>query len=69
MLFSFPYVFAQQIGSTANAGILTMIYGQQFEYATPAYQLRNPSIYFSNNNGETIHRITDNVHLALFSIR
>lgn len=64
MLFSFPHVFAQQIGSTANAGILTMIYGQQFEYATPAYQLRNPSIYFSNNNGETIHRITDNVTLG-----
>jgi tetratricopeptide (TPR) repeat protein len=64
MLFSLHPAFAQETGSTANAAIMTMIYGQQFDYSSPAYQTRDPLIYFSNDNGQTIHRIAHNQTLG-----
>lgn len=47
-----------------HAGILTMIYGQQFDYSTPAYQIKSPYINFEKENGETIHLMASNVTLG-----
>ena len=43
-------------GIHIHAGLLTMIYGQQFDYSSPAYQLKSPYIHFEKDNGE-IERI------------
>jgi hypothetical protein len=55
-------------GSLGNvnirAGILTMIYGQQFDYSSAAYQVKNAYIDFEKGNGETIHMHAANVTLG-----
>ncbi len=47
-----------------RAGILTMIYGQQFDYSSTAYQVKNAYIDFEKGNGETIHMHAANVTLG-----
>jgi hypothetical protein len=47
-----------------QAGILTMIYGQQFDYSSAAYQVKNAYIDFEKENGETIHMHAANVTLG-----
>ncbi len=47
-----------------RAGILTMIYGQQFDYSSAAYQVKNAYIDFEKGNGETIHMHAANVTLG-----
>ena len=47
-----------------QAGILTMIYGQQFDYSSTAYQVKNAYIDFEKENGETIHMHAANVTLG-----
>ena len=51
-------------GIHVHAGILTMIYGQQFDYSTPAYQIKSPYINFEKENGETVHLMASNVTLG-----
>ena len=48
-------------GIHIHAGILTMIYGQQFDYSSTAYQIKSPYIGFQKGNGETIHAMAKNV--------
>ena len=47
-----------------QAGILTMIYGQQFDYSSTVYQVKNAYIDFEKENGETIHMHAANVTLG-----
>lgn len=51
-------------GIHIHAGLLTMIYGQQFDYSSPAYQLKSPYIHFEKDNGETVHMHATNVTLG-----
>jgi len=51
-------------GIHVHAGLLTMIYGQQFDYSSPAYQLMRPYIHFEKGNGETVHLHATNVTLG-----
>jgi len=51
-------------GIHVHAGLLTMIYGQQFDYSSPAYQLKSPYIHFEKGNGETVHLHATNVTLG-----
>jgi hypothetical protein len=41
-----------------------MIYGQQFDYTSTAYQLKSPYIHFEKGNGETVHLHAANVTLG-----
>lgn len=47
-----------------HAGLLTMIYGQQFDYTSNAYQLKSPYIHFEKENGETVHMHASNVTMG-----
>jgi hypothetical protein len=47
-----------------QAGILTMIYGQQFDYSSTAYQIKNAYIDFEKEDGATIHMHAANVTLG-----
>ncbi|MGC1709151.1 MAG: protein-disulfide isomerase, partial [Nitrosotalea sp.] len=47
-----------------HAGILTMIYGQQFDYSSTAYQVKNAFIDFEKEDGATIHMHAANVTLG-----
>ena len=47
-----------------RAGLLTMIYGQQFDYSSPAYQIKSRYIDFEKSDGETIHMHAANVTLG-----
>lgn len=51
-------------GIHVHAGLLTMIYDQQFDYSSPAYQLKSPYIHFEKDNGETLHLHAANVTLG-----
>ena len=51
-------------GIHIHAGLLTMIYGQMFDYSSPAYQLKSPYIHFEKDNGETVHMHATNVTLG-----
>ncbi len=53
-------------GVNIHAGILTLIYGQRFDYSSLAYQLKSPYINFQKDNGETIHMFATNVTLGFF---
>lgn len=51
-------------GVNLRAGLLTMIYGQQFDYSSPAYQVKSRYIDFEKGNGEVIHMHAANVTLG-----
>ena len=51
-------------GIHVHAGLLTLIYGQQFDYSSPAYQLKSIYIDFEKDNGETIHMHAANVTMG-----
>lgn len=51
-------------GIHVHAGLLTLIYGQQFDYSSPAYQVKSRYIDFEKDNGETIHMHAANVTLS-----
>jgi len=53
-------------GIHIHAGLLTMIYGQTFDYSSPAYQLKSPYIHVEKGNGETLHMHATNVTLGFF---
>lgn len=47
-----------------HAGLLTMIFGQQFDYSSLAYQIKSKYIDFEKDNGETVHMHAANVTLG-----
>ena len=51
-------------GIHIHAGVLVMIYGQQFDFTSTAYQLKSPYIHFEKDNGETVHMHAANVTMG-----
>ena len=51
-------------GVHIHAGLLVMIYGQQFDFTSLAYQLKSPYIHFEKDNGETVHMHAANVTMG-----
>lgn len=51
-------------GIHIHAGLLTLIYGQQFDYSSPAYQVKSRWIDFEKGNGETVHMHAANVTIG-----
>ena len=51
-------------GANIRAGLLTMIFGERFDYSSPAYQLKSSYIDFEKNNGEVVHMHAANVTLG-----
>ena len=51
-------------GIHIHSGVLVMIYGQQFDFTSTAYQLKSPYIHFEKDNGETVHMHAANVTMG-----
>ncbi|MFZ0185311.1 MAG: protein-disulfide isomerase [Nitrosotalea sp.] len=51
-------------GIHIHGGLLTMIYGQQFDYSSTAYQIKSPYISFQKGNGETVFMNAANVTMG-----
>ena len=51
-------------GIHIHAGLLVLIYGQQFDFTSTAYQLKSPYIHFEKGNGETVHMHASNVTMG-----
>ena len=51
-------------GIHIHAGLLVLIYGQQFDFTSTAYQLKSPYIHFEKGNGETVHMHAANVTMG-----
>lgn len=51
-------------GVNIRAGLLTMIFGQQFDYSSPAYQIKSRYIDFERGDGEVVHMHAANVTLG-----
>ncbi len=48
---------AGDLGSAhAHAAILVKIFGDEFDFSTPAYQIKSPWIHFEGRDGTTIHK-------------
>ena len=47
----------------AHAGILVKIFGDEFDFSAPAYQIKSPWIHFESRDGSTIHKHATGVEL------
>ena len=47
-----------------HAAIKVMIFGDEFDFSSPAFQIKNRYIHFEGSNGETIHRHASGVSLG-----
>jgi len=47
-----------------HAAIKVMIFGDEFDFSSPAFQIKNRYIHFEGSNGETIHRHASGVPLG-----
>ena len=47
-----------------HAGMNVMIFGDKFDFSTPAYQVKSPYIHFESHNGNTVHRHASNVTMG-----
>ena len=47
-----------------HAVIKVMIFGDEFDFSSPAFQIKNRYIHFEGSNGETIHRHASGVSLG-----
>jgi hypothetical protein len=55
-------------GEHSHAGILVKIFGDEFDFSAPAYQIKSPWIHFESRDGSTIHKHATGVKLGwLFS--
>ena len=48
----------------AHAAILVKIFGDTFEFASPAFQIKSSWIHFEGNDGSTIHKHASGVDLG-----
>ena len=46
-----------------HAAMLVKIFGTEFDFSLPAYQVKTPWIHFEGQNGDTIHRHATGVEL------
>ena len=47
----------------SHAGILVKIFGDEFDFSAPAYQIKSPWIHFESRDGTTIHKHATGVEL------
>jgi len=47
-----------------HAGMNVMIFGDKFDFSSPAYQVKNRYIHFENHNGDTVHRHASGVTMG-----
>jgi hypothetical protein len=47
-----------------HAAMNVMIFGDKFDFSSPAYQVKNRYIHFENHNGDTVHRHASGVTLG-----
>ena len=47
-----------------HAAMSVLIFGDQFDFSSPAYQVKSSYIHFEDNNGETVHRHASNVTMG-----
>ena len=47
-----------------HTGMNVIIFGDKFDFSSPAYQVKNRYIHFENNNGDTVHRHASNVTMG-----
>ena len=47
----------------AHAGILVKIFGDEFDFSAPAYQIKSPWVHFESRDGTTIHKHATGVEL------
>ncbi|MGI0082597.1 MAG: protein-disulfide isomerase [Nitrosopumilaceae archaeon] len=47
-----------------HATIMVLIFGDQFDFSSTAFQVKNRYIHFENHNGETVHRHASGVPLG-----
>ena len=47
----------------SHAGILVKIFGDEFDFSAPAYQIKSPWIHFESRDGSTIHKHATGVEL------
>ncbi|RZD42775.1 MAG: protein-disulfide isomerase [Thaumarchaeota archaeon] len=47
----------------AHAGILVKIFGDEFDFSAPAYQIKSPWIHFESRDGSTVHKHATGVEL------
>ena len=48
----------------SHAGILVKIFGDTFDFSTPAYQIKSSWVHFESNDGTTIHKHATGVTLG-----
>ena len=51
-------------GEHEHAAMNVRIFGDTFDFSSPAYQVKSPYIHFESHNGETIHRHAANVTMG-----
>ena len=51
-------------GEHEHAAMNVIIFKDEFDFSTPAYQVKSPYIHFEGNNGETVHRHAANVTMG-----
>jgi hypothetical protein len=47
-----------------HAAMNVIIFGDKFDFSTPAYQVKNRFIHFENHNGDTVHRHASGVTMG-----
>lgn len=47
-----------------HAAMKVIIFGDEFDFSSPAFQVKNSYIHFENHNGETVHRHASGVTLG-----
>ena len=48
----------------AHAGILVKIFGDEFDFSAPSYQIKSPWIHFEGRDGSTVHKHATGVTLG-----
>ena len=48
----------------SHVGILVKVFGDDFDFSAPAYQIKSPWIHFEGNDGTTIHKHATGITLG-----
>ena len=58
-------VHGELLQKQADAVVLVKIFGDEFTFEHPNYQMKNPHIFFAHNNGNSIHRYHEDATMEL----
>jgi hypothetical protein len=59
-------VHGEVLQKQADAAVLVKIFGDEFDFSTPEYQMKWPDIFFADGDGYSIHRYHEDVTMELF---